>query len=73
MNGHRRHNDGSQGYRRHSVLILISALWLVSATNCGYRFAGGGSFPGAVQSLFVDVLVNHSAETGIESILTNTF
>lgn len=38
---------------------------------CGYRFSGGGPLPGGIQNVCVAVLENPTAETGIESILSN--
>ncbi len=50
------------------LIIILSAMAWVS---CGYRFAGGGKFPGNVQNLFVDILENRTSETGIENTFTN--
>lgn len=52
-------------------------LWLVVITvvavlsSCGYRFAGSGDFPAGVSKVFITILENRSAETGVESTFTN--
>ena len=48
------------------VLILTAAL-----TGCGYRFVGGGSFPAGIESVFVEIFQNRSAEVGFENTITN--
>ena len=47
-------------------LFLLSLL-----AACGYRFAGGGSLPGGIQHLYIPIVENRSAETGIETLVTN--
>lgn len=42
----------------------------VLAAACGYRFAGTGNLPHGTRTLFVDVLVNRTSETGIENTFT---
>jgi len=42
---------------------------IVSA--CGYKFAGGGSFPAGIKSICVVTLENRTSETGAENIFTN--
>lgn len=49
-------------------LVLTMMIW-----GCGYRFTGGGDFPFKVKSIFVPVFENRSAETGIETLITNDF
>lgn len=57
---------------QHIILRLAVALVLASMTGaCGYRFAGGGGFPGDAQTVFVSVLENRTAETGLEIPMTN--
>jgi outer membrane lipopolysaccharide assembly protein LptE/RlpB len=48
-------------------IIVIGGLTL---SACGYRFAGSGSLPGGTQTVFVEVLENRTAETGIENTFT---
>ena len=55
-------------FRRNRLLIMLLAGMLLSA--CGYRFAGTGNLPHGTRTLFVDVLVNRTAETGIENTFT---
>ncbi len=58
--------------------ILLSSMkiaWVVFISglltcSCGYRFAGSGKLPGNADTVFVDILENRSAETGIENIFT---
>jgi len=40
-------------------------------TSCGYRFVGGGSFPSGIESIFVEIFQNRSAEVGLENTFTN--
>ena len=49
------------------IIFLSGLVWM----SCGYRFAGGGKFPGNVKNLFVDILENRTSETGIENTFTN--
>ena len=53
------------------IICLILLLASLAGAGCGYRFAGGGKFPGNVHRLFVDMLENRTAETGIENTFTN--
>jgi TolB-like protein len=50
------------------LLILSVLIW-----GCGYRFTGGGEFPSRIQSIFIPVFENRTAETGIENVVTNDF
>ena len=52
---------------KYIVIILIGGLTL---SACGYRFAGSGSLPGGTKTVFVDMLENRTAETGIENTFT---
>jgi hypothetical protein len=45
----------------------------VMICSCGYRFTGEGDFPSQVQSIFIPVFENRTAETGIENVVTNDF
>lgn len=57
---------GSTGIRA-AILVLIA----LSVAGCGYRFAGGGTLPGGIQTVNVQVFQNRTAETGLESLVTN--
>ena len=58
--------------QRRWLLLTPLLICLLAVLNaCGYRFAGGGSLPGGIQRLYVPTLENRSAETGIETIVTN--
>ncbi|MGD8771223.1 MAG: LptE family protein [Desulfobacterales bacterium] len=49
------------------ALILLGSFF----SACGYRFAGGGSLPSGITSISVKMFENRTAETGVESIITN--
>ncbi|WP_207677922.1 LptE family protein [Desulfonema magnum] len=40
---------------------------------CGYKFEGGGNFPGGIKSVYITVFENRTAETGLETIFANDF
>ncbi len=50
---------------------VIIAIFLACCLGCGYRFAGSGSYPGGVQRIFVPLMENRTAETGVEKTFTN--
>ena len=49
------------------AIILVG--WLFSA--CGYQFSGGGSLPSGITSISIEMFRNRTAETGVETIITN--
>ena len=49
--------------------ILVGLSLMVS--GCGYRFVGGGSFPGGIKTVFVEIFENRTAEVGVENTFTN--
>ena len=49
------------------AIILLG--WLCSA--CGYQFSGGGSLPSGITSVSIEMFKNRTAETGVETIITN--
>jgi outer membrane lipopolysaccharide assembly protein LptE/RlpB len=53
---------------RKFLLCLVLSL---SVCACGYRFVGGGSFPGGIRQVFVPVFENRTAEIGFENTFTN--
>jgi len=55
-------------HNRSICCALISAVVLLS--GCGYRFSGSGSLPGGIQKVFITLLDNRTAETGLENTLT---
>jgi hypothetical protein len=55
--------------RRLWQLGGVICLWILSA--CSYQFAGRGDLPGGIKHIAVQVLENHSSETGIEIPITN--
>jgi len=38
--------------------------------SCGYQFSGSGNLPAGIQRVFISVLENRTAETGLENILS---
>ena len=55
--------------RRNSIWIVLLLFMFFPA--CGYRFAGGGSFPAGITSVCISILENRTSETGMENIFTN--
>lgn len=49
-------------------LVIFSSLLFAA---CGYHFRGGGSLPGDVRSISIEMLKNRTSETGLENIVTN--
>jgi len=49
--------------------MLVFFLCLLAA--CGYRISGGGRLPGGIKTIAVEVFTNRSAESGLETTLTN--
>jgi hypothetical protein len=50
---------------------LALGVLAVALLSCGYHFSGGGSFPAGVNRIYITILENRSAETGVESTFTN--
>lgn len=61
----------ARGGRRGVLYTLLLICLIAALSACGYRFAGSGSLPGGIQRLYVPTLENRSADTGIETIVTN--
>ena len=55
---------------RWGAIGLVGFL-AVTLSACGYHFADSGEFPAGVSRIFIPILENRSAETGVESIFTN--
>jgi len=51
--------------------IYINVLLLLILSACSYRFAAKGDLPSGVRRIFVTILENRTAETGVENIITN--
>jgi hypothetical protein len=51
------------------VFAILCFLAFLSA--CGYRFAGGGTFPSGINSVCVTILENRTSEIGVENTFTN--
>lgn len=56
---------------RVAAICLFAAL-CAGLSACGYRFVGqGGAFPQNVQRIYVQMLKNNTAQTGLENTITN--
>ncbi len=53
-----------------SIVLLVLCIFF---SACGYRFEGGGSFPGGIKSVYITIFENRTAETGLETIFANDF
>ena len=51
--------------------ILIVGFLAVTLAGCGYHFSGSGSLPVGVSRVFITILENRTAETGVEITFTN--
>jgi outer membrane lipopolysaccharide assembly protein LptE/RlpB len=54
---------------RQTLLILF--ILTIFSTACGYRFTGGGLLPGDKSTIAVEIFRNRTAQTGLETTLTN--
>ncbi len=50
-------------------ISVLLAILLLSA--CGYRFTGGGKLPFDIQTIYVEIFQNRTAETGAEVAFAN--
>jgi len=57
--------------KHRSPFLFVIAILLACTLGCGYRFAGGGSYPADVERIFIAILENKTAETGVETAFTN--
>lgn len=58
--------------KRRAGWLLVGLMGVVLVTaSCGYRFAGGQPLPGGIQRVFVPLAENRTAESGMESVVTN--
>ncbi len=51
--------------------LLAWCLSIFLLTGCGYRLAGSGQLPGDVKTIAVQVFTNRTAESGLETTVTN--
>jgi outer membrane lipopolysaccharide assembly protein LptE/RlpB len=57
---------------RCAVFLLCAlATGFLLPVACGYRMVGSGSLPGDIKTLAVNMLNNRTAETGLETVVTN--
>ena len=57
--------------KRRTLLLFAIVMSLICISGCGYHFSGSGSYPAGVKLIFVTLLENRTAETGVESTFTN--
>jgi outer membrane lipopolysaccharide assembly protein LptE/RlpB len=55
------------GWTWGSVCVVA----VILLAGCGYQFAGRGNLPADVSRIFIILLENRTAETGVESTFTN--
>lgn len=51
--------------------LLVWWVCFFGLMGCGYRFAGSGQLPGDVKTIAVQLLTNRTAESGLETTVTN--
>jgi hypothetical protein len=56
---------------RWAIHALRAAILTACFFGCGYHFAGSGRLPAGVTRVFIPILENRSAETGVETLFTN--
>ena len=57
--------------KRRILYIFAIVVFVACFSACGYHFSGSGSYPAGVKHIFVTLLENKTAETGVESTFTN--
>ena len=61
--------EGSLSVKKRYAWVIILLGSLLSA--CGYKFTGGGNLPSGITSISIEMFKNRTAETGVETIITN--
>lgn len=56
---------------RWGIYAWMTATLTVLLFGCGYHFSGSGAYPAGVSKVFVTIVENRSAETGVETVFTN--
>lgn len=64
----KRRQDNTMTWIRNVCMICTFLLILPA---CGYKFSGGGSLPGGVETVAVGIVDNLSGETGVEGVISN--
>lgn len=54
--------------KRYAWAIIL--FWLLFSA-CGYQFTGGRNLPSGITSISIEMFKNRTAETGVETIITN--
>ncbi|SHK09923.1 Lipopolysaccharide-assembly [Desulfatibacillum alkenivorans DSM 16219] len=54
-----------------ALLRLVLPVLILSLCACGYHFSGGARPGDPVRTVFIPVLDNETAETGLETMITN--
>jgi outer membrane lipopolysaccharide assembly protein LptE/RlpB len=62
---------GGRQMKRRVLFTFTVALFIACSYGCGYHFSGSGSLPAGVTRVFIAMLENRSAETGVETTFTN--
>jgi outer membrane lipopolysaccharide assembly protein LptE/RlpB len=58
-------------FHKRVATVLIVFFVATFFYACGYKFVGSGSLPSGIKRIHVAMLENHSADTGVENVLTN--
>ncbi len=53
------------------VIWILFCLFGFVFIACGYKFAGSGTFPDGVRSIYITIFENRTRETGIEKLFTD--
>jgi outer membrane lipopolysaccharide assembly protein LptE/RlpB len=61
--------EGSLSVKKRYAWAII-LFWLLFSA-CGYQFTGGGNLPSGITSISIEMFKNRTAETGVETIITN--
>lgn len=56
--------------KQKKYILTVFFIFMVIA-SCGYRFAGSGSLPAGINSIFIEIFDNRTSETGAENVFTN--
>ena len=53
------------------AIRIIFCLFGFVFIGCGYKFAGSGTFPDGIRSIYITIFENRTRETGIEKLFTD--
>lgn len=66
-----RHCNHKGQLRPFAAFVVIAVLLVSVFSACGYHFAGSGQLPDGVHTIGVRMLTNRTAESGLETEVTN--